>query len=380
MKICHVTSVHPRHDIRIFEKECVSLAEAGYEVYLVVNDKMTDEITKGVHIISTGHDSTGRIERIFKSVNYVLEKALEVDAEIYHLHDPELFQIVDKLLGAGKKVIFDAHEDTETQILDKTWIPTVLRVPIAKLYGKYASRKMRKLSGVITVTPSFVDKYSKINDNTVMVTNYPWLRSDNVEKSDSAVHEDHEIGKHEDYVFFAGGISPQWCHKKIAEATCKLENMNYYFAGRGEDEYIADICSLGKHVRYLGVLQHAEVMNYYKGACIGMAVLNCTQVGNDGTLGNTKLFEVMRAGKPVICSDLKIWREIVEGYKCGKCVNSEDEDAIADAIRYIVNHPDEAETMGKNGKRAVEEKFNWEMQAKILIEFYGRIVDGFQNC
>ena len=43
VKICHITTVHPnRYDVRIFEKECVTLAKNGYEVTLIVNDKLQD--------------------------------------------------------------------------------------------------------------------------------------------------------------------------------------------------------------------------------------------------------------------------------------------------------------------------------------------------
>ena len=34
-QICHMTSVHPATDIRIFYKECQSLAKAGYNVSLI---------------------------------------------------------------------------------------------------------------------------------------------------------------------------------------------------------------------------------------------------------------------------------------------------------------------------------------------------------
>jgi len=40
---------------------------------------------------------------------------------------------------------------------------------------------------------------------------------------------------------------------------------------------------------------------------------------------------------------------------------------------HLVEHPAEAKQMGKNGCRAVEERYNWEMEEKKLIRFYNGI-------
>ena len=59
IKVCHMTSAHSPHDTRIFYKECVSLAKAGYEVYLVQRGECCEEI--GVHVVGVGQPSGGRL-------------------------------------------------------------------------------------------------------------------------------------------------------------------------------------------------------------------------------------------------------------------------------------------------------------------------------
>lgn len=362
-KICHITSVHSRKDIRIIEKECVSLSNAGYDVYEVVNDNIQDELYKGIQIVSTGYIAKNRLDRIVNSVKWILRKALEVDAEIYHLHDPELLQLVKPLKKAGKKVIFDSHEDTELQILDKNWIPNAFRKPLARIYGNYSLKIMRRLDGIITVTPALVKKYKKFNENVVMVTNYPLLKAESSFGETSAGNDK--------YVFFAGGISEQWCHEVIAQAVNKVSEVKYLIAGKGNKDYIERIIQIGKgNVHYEGVIPHDEVGKKYKNAIAGMAVLEATQVGDEGSLGNTKLFEIMQAAKPVICSDLRLWREIVNKNNCGICVDSKSVESIASAIRFIVENPGNARDMGVNGRRAVEEKYNWDCEFRKLLSFY----------
>ena len=52
-KVCHVTSVHESDDLRIFDKECISLAKnKDMKVYLVARGE--SRIEQGVSVIGAG--------------------------------------------------------------------------------------------------------------------------------------------------------------------------------------------------------------------------------------------------------------------------------------------------------------------------------------
>jgi glycosyltransferase involved in cell wall biosynthesis len=82
----------------------------------------------------------------------------------------------------------------------------------------------------------------------------------------------------------------------------------------------------------------------------------------------------MCAGIPVIASDFPLWRDIIAGNDCGLLVDPMDPKAIAEAIDYLVTHPQEAQRMGANGRRAVDERYNWAVEERKLLVFYERVL------
>ena len=359
IKICHVTSLHDATDVRVFIKECCSLAER-YDVTLIAPNT-GDCVLNDVKIIGITLPAS-RIRRMM-SLNRVYAKMIEVNADIYHFHDPELMPLGARIKKEkNKKVIFDSHEDVFVQIIEKPWIPAILRKPLQTAYKKYEQSTLSKYSALISVTPSIVERLSAINPNTYMVTNYP-------------IYSEMEDNRSFDHnICFAGGITADWMHEEILKA---IENIDvrYLLAGQTNDDVFFQKLKSNKSwqkVDFYGKIPHNQVPELMKKSIAGMVLYDyVANVGyHRGSLGNTKLFENMMCGIPVIATDFELWKEIIDTYHCGICVNHHNINAITDAIRYLINNPDEAKIMGENGKRAVREKYNWSTQEKNLLKLY----------
>ncbi len=369
ISVCHVTSVHPRYDVRILHKECVSLARHGFAVALLVNDTLPDEEFENVEIISTQFKPRNRFDRMFISKKRIRNLMREIDADIYHFHDPELLPEAAWIKHRGKTVIFDFHEDVAQQILFKTWIPKCFRVIISNLYAKYERNMARKFDALISVTPKIVEKLKRIHKKTIMVTNFP------IVTEDFSVYRSEKIRA----LCFAGVIAEDWSHDVIIRAIESIDDVEYILAGSGSSVYIDQLKKLKgwEKVRFLGKIPHNEVKEIYDEAMVGMALLGFrTQVGDEGTLGNTKLFEFMAAGLPVICSNNRIWSEIIQKHECGISLDPEDIGEISNAITKLIESPSLALEMGANGRYAVKHEYNWKTQEKKLISLYNYIIKG----
>lgn len=372
IKICHLTTAHSRYDDRIFIKECTSLANAGYDVTLLVADGKLDEIKNGVNIISVSDIPKSRFQRIIKSSNVMYKKAIEVNAEIYHLHDPELLPLARRLKKAGKKVIFDSHENYPAQIKVKGYIPYILRKVISGIYKTYETGTAEMIDAVITPCTFFdgVDIFKGRCKKTEVISNAPLLSEFYDKYQDT--NKENKVPS----VCHVGGLTHSRGITHLIKAAYKA-NIKLILGGKFTPAgYEAEVTQMPEYscVDYRGHLTRDQVLKVYQESTIGAAtILNIGQY-NTGDNFATKVYEYMSMGLPVILSHYPYAEKMLEKYNFGITVDPADVDEIAAAIRYIIDNPDIAKKMGENGRRAVLEEFNWGIEEKKLFALYNRLL------
>ena len=87
------------------------------------------------------------------------------------------------------------------------------------------------------------------------------------------------------------------------------------------------------------------------------------------------LIEAMCCGKPVVITkQVNLAPDVIE-YEAGLVTGCKSSD-IANAIAYLLDHPDEGVAIGKRGRQLVENRFRWDKVARDLIEVYDDILSG----
>lgn len=83
----------------------------------------------------------------------------------------------------------------------------------------------------------------------------------------------------------------------------------------------------------------------------------------------------MSSGIPVVLSHFPLWKQLVDDYNFGYCVDPNIPKEIAYAVNTLLNQPETAEKMGVNGRKAVENHLNWKAESIKLLEVYQKLLE-----
>lgn len=362
MKVCNLTSVHPRYDTRIFLKQCWAQSLQG-EAHLVVADNGKDEIKDNIHI----HSVKGYRNRFFRmtlAVWNVYRRAKSIKADICILHDPELLSIALLLKKTGAKVFFDSHECYTESLQNAYWIPSFLRKYVVRLYQNIESFILPRLDGVIAATDHIADVLHKYNKNIFVLHNYALLKEFSECKKPDFDRNNR--------VLYCGGITE---NRNILNMIKALElchnDVKLILCGTFSPSALIEQCKLlpgWDKVEYMGYIDRQKLHNLATKCFCGMVLFNYENNNKNGI--PNKIFEYVGMYLPVIASNFDLWKKIIGNNNApfGLFVNPKDPQEIAAAIDKLYENKALAKQLGESGRNAVEMKYNFEAEMEGYLK------------
>ena len=371
VKVCILTSGHPPFDDRIFHKEAKTLAMAGYEVVLIAQHNKK-EIADGVKIIPLPKPEN-RLERMTKVAWKLFRLALKEKANVYHFHEPEVIPTGLILKLFGKKVIYDVHELVFLSIEDKAWLGSkFLRKACQLAYLFMEKVSIRIFDQLILAEDDYENYYKRTHKGFckyTIIRNYPVLSL--IKNAPFLAHAD----KQKSVIIYAGGLAKVRGIKEIIQAMeFAGDKARLWLLGKWETEEFEKECENlegWKYTKYLGFVPLSKVYEYMKVADIGISILY--PIENYITSLPVKAYEYMACSLPMVMSDFSYWQEIFG--ECALFANPYDPEDIADRILCLLDDPAKAKQLGDKGRQLTQEKYNWEVEQRKLLDIYEKVLN-----
>ena len=366
------------HDTRV-EKEARTLRDAGYRVTVVCHAAqglpMTDD-QDGIAVVRVQRPS-GRVPGLrFLQFARVLRSTLEDAApDILHAHDSDaLGPIATTARRLDVPFVYDAHELWLGRPPRDRGLP--YRVAYRAWYAALERNLLPKATAHITVSPPIarhLERHYRI-DRVEVVPNYPEDKRPVVERDIRQLTD--ALPAAAPIILHLGAFLPDRGLEQVVEALRDVPMAHLVLLGAGprgvELERYAATHGVETRVHPLPAVPSDDVISYAASATVGIAPIRPTTLNNAYSLPN-KLFQYMAAELPVVASNLPQLREVIEGSGAGVTIDTGSAASIAAALRDLLGDRDRLAAMGRNARKAVDERYNWATSAATLREVYERV-------
>lgn len=354
-RVVHLSTVHHSWDNRILNKECRALAEAGIDVHLVISAD-EDRTSHGVPIHAIRH--RGRLARLVGSQWEAWQQLRRLRPSLLHVHDPELIPLM-VLWGrvGGARIVYDAHEDLVKQIATKPYLRGPQQAVARRAAKALVGLADRRCDAVVTVIEEIAQHFSTTRGGcprpVVVVRNLPWM----------ADFPPAAVRRNDPVAVYTGDISEERGYSRMVDAVEQVPGARLVLAGRSLVP--TDRVEGHEDVEMLGLVPPAELPGILARARVGLVLLD--RLPNYAHSLPTKLVEYMASGIPFLATDFAYWRQLFEDAEAGVFVDVDDLDAVREALERLLTDPDECSRLGANGRRAVEERFSFDLEATGLV-------------
>ncbi len=360
-----ITTVHDPFDSRVFHREARTLARAGYRVTLLAQGA-PDAMIDGVRLRPLPPRQFSLRARA-RGLGIAWQAALRLDADAYHLPDPELTPVGVLLKLAGRRVVLDVHEHTPYHLLEKPYIPRPLRGPLAWLYDGWERLAGRLCDRVITVGEAIAGRFPP--GRTVIVRNLPDL--ERFRPADPArPASDGTIT-----AIYTGVVERPRGLLNAAQAASRLPlacPLRVRIVGPCPFPAFAEELRAagGNRVSVEPPVPYEGIPDLLAASHLGLELALPTPLNT--LLWPRKVFEYMAAGLPVLRAHYPAWEAFAPVGSVA--VDPEDVDAIAGALRRLVEDADLRARLGAAGRALAQERYRWDNEARTLLDLYASLI------
>lgn len=367
-RVLLISTVHPPNDPRIVYKIAPALA-TRYDVYVAL---------PGAGFAGQGQSATfiqlprfrHLLPRLLFSYPVTLWKCLRLRPHIVHIFVSELIPMAFLFRLLGAEIVYEVQENLYKKFELKHYNNEALFQYFFRIFDHLARRHFH----CIFTDDAYLDEYRSLAHPSAVVHNFASLAF--LDQLPRAI----EFPVNAPVFVYCGVISFERSFDTLVAALAMLiesyPDLQVHLFGpvlfsKREAEALANYETVLPHLRFYGYTDQRIVLSYAQNATAGLALLK--PVGDYPDSYTTKLFEYMALKLPVITSDFPLYQKIVETHKCGFCISPYDAKALADALDWLVQHPTERYIMGQNGRKAVEESYDWGSQEHILLQYYASL-------
>ena len=280
---------------------------------------------------------------------------------------------LDLARRTGGRTVYDAR-DIYMEAGNLARLPR----PARAIFGRMERRWARRADRVVTVNRPYAEVMEQRFGTPLplIVLNCSY-RFDPPMPPRRRFHEALGLPADARVVLYQGGFSRDRGIEQLITAIQSVDRAVLVLLGYGalqaELEAIAARPGTGGRVRILPAVPPDDLLDWVAGADVVAMPIQPTTLNHRLTTPN-KLFEAMAAGVAVVASDLPGMSVIVRETDCGLLVDPTDPNAIADAIRSILDAPEsDRRAYGARALAAAHATYNWERQMELLLDEYGRL-------